>query len=209
MSELKRLRARIAELPPGRRLIALAGPPASGKSHLTQALCGALNADQPGRAAIVAMDGFHYDDLVLEARGHRARKGAPHTFDVDGLSHLLMRLRSDPARDIAVPIFDRDLEIARAGAAIVPAQAEIILVEGNYLLLDAAPWDGLAQYFDLSVMIHVPEPVLRARLEARWQSHGADAATVQAKLDENDLPNGRLVLEQSRRADLLIDGTAT
>ena len=32
-------------------------------------------------AAVVPMDGFHYDDAVLTAKGLRQRKGAPETFD--------------------------------------------------------------------------------------------------------------------------------
>ena len=39
------------------------------------------------------MDGYHHDDAVLRARGLLARKGAPETFDVGGLAHMLDRLR--------------------------------------------------------------------------------------------------------------------
>ena len=62
------------------------------------------------------MDGFHYDDLYLTPAGLRPRKGAPDTFDVGGLEHAVQRLRSRNADHVAVPIFDRQLEIARAGA---------------------------------------------------------------------------------------------
>jgi len=71
-------------LPKGRRLIAIAGAPASGKSTLAARVVEGLNAQVPGRAAVVPMDGFHLDDTVLSARGDLARKGAPHTFDVLG-----------------------------------------------------------------------------------------------------------------------------
>ena len=67
-------------------------------------------------AKVVPMDGFHYDDAVLEARGLRARKGAPDTFDVSGFTHLLNRLRVEA--EVAIPVFDRQMELSRAGAGI-------------------------------------------------------------------------------------------
>lgn len=197
--------ARLAALPGGRHLIGIAGAPASGKSTLAEAIVDRLNADRPGRAAVVPMDGFHYDDLILDARGDRPRKGAPHTFDVDGFRHLLMRLRDPDAPDIAIPVFDREIEIARAGAAILPASVEIVVVEGNYLLLDVPPWDRLAGAFDLTAMVEVSEETLRQRLAHRWESLGLPADEVHAKCEENDLPNGRTVRNRSRAADIVID----
>jgi len=81
----------LSALPARRQLVALAGPPASGKSTLARQLVAQLNQRHPKRAAIVPMDGFHFDDAVLAARGDLPRKGAPHTFDVGGLAHLLGR----------------------------------------------------------------------------------------------------------------------
>lgn len=70
----------------------------------------------PGAAAILPMDGYHYDDLLLEARGDRPRKGASHTFDVDGFHAMLTRLAANDGRDVVVPVFDRSFEIARISA---------------------------------------------------------------------------------------------
>ena len=78
----------------GRIIVALAGPPGSGKSTLAEALVESLNADVPGCATVLPMDGFHYDDLYLTPAGLRPRKGAPDTFDVGGLRHTLLRLKS-------------------------------------------------------------------------------------------------------------------
>lgn len=191
-----------------RRLIAIAGAPGSGKSTFVQSLCERLDRERSGFARILAMDGYHFDDRVLEARGQRARKGAPHTFDVDGLAVMLARLKADDGKDIAVPVFDRSLEIARAGAEIIPASARLILVEGNYLLLDDPAWTPLRSLFDLTVMLDVPRDVLSDRLRARWSGYGMDEATVRAKLDGNDLVNADLVLNHSVAAQFLIANVA-
>lgn len=181
----------------GRVIVALAGAPGSGKSTVAERLADALNADRPGTAAVLPMDGFHYDDLHLVPAGLRPRKGAPHTFDVGGLYHALLRMRARDEPAVAVPVFDREIEIARAGARLVPAEVPVIIVEGNYLLLGQDPWTRLAPLFDVTVLIDVPEPVLRARLERRWQDLGLTGAEITAKLEANDLPNGRQVRTQS------------
>lgn len=115
-----------------RRIITIVGAPGSGKSTLAEQLVGRLNEDPEGYAALLPMDGYHYDDRVLIERGLRARKGAPETFDVVGLVHMLDRLRRDEEDEIAVPVFDRDLEVSRAGARLIPHAVRALIVEGNY-----------------------------------------------------------------------------
>ncbi|MFN6925328.1 MAG: nucleoside/nucleotide kinase family protein [Tabrizicola sp.] len=185
----------------GRVILAIAGAPGSGKSTLADKLVGTLDARQAGLAMVLPMDGYHYDDLYLVPAGLRSRKGAPQTFDVGGLYHTLKRLRARDEPEVAVPVFDRQIEIARAGARLIPASVPVIVVEGNWLLLDQAPWDRLRPMFDITVMVEVPEPVLRARLRGRWERLGLTEAEILAKLEENDLPNGRLVRDGSVAAD--------
>jgi pantothenate kinase len=182
-----------------RLLVALAGPPGVGKSTTCEALADILNTVAPGSAGILAMDGYHFDDLLLVARGDRPRKGAPHTFDLGGLAAMIERLRADDGSDIAVPVFDRSIEIARAGARIIDGRARIIIVEGNYLLLDWPGWRELG--FDVTVMLEADEAVLEARLTTRWQGFGYEGQAMLDKMEGNDLPNMRLVLRQSRPAD--------
>nr|WP_172327121.1 AAA family ATPase [Mangrovicoccus sp. HB161399] len=194
--------ARLTEMPRGpRRLIAVAGAPGSGKSRLAQFLADGLNAACPGRAEVVPMDGFHYDDAVLEARGLRPRKGSPATFDVAGFDHLLARLRANAEPEIAIPVFDRDLEISRGGARIIGRDVEILVIEGNYLLLDMPPWDRLARHFDETVFLDVPPDELERRLHRRWTvKHALPPEEAERKLRENDLPNGETVRRNSRKA---------
>jgi pantothenate kinase len=188
----------------GRSLTAIAGAPGAGKSSLAEKLVARLNDQISESAAVLGMDGYHLDDLILVPRGLRARKGAPETFDVDGLRHMLGRLRRDEEVRIAVPVFDRSLEIARAGARLIPHSIRHLVVEGNYLLLDRRPWSDLLPFFDTTVMIVVPETILRERLMQRWQGYGLSPGEIAVKLDENDLPNGRVVTAGSVASEFVI-----
>lgn len=185
-----------------RLIVAIAGAPGSGKSTLAERLREKIAASGES-VAVVPMDGFHFDDRVLGARGLLARKGAPETFDVVGFRHLLMRLRAREV-DVAIPVFDRSIEIARAGAAIVPAETRIILAEGNYLLLDEPPWDSLAGAFDLTIWLDVPLDELERRLVRRWLDHGFAPDKAREKALSNDIPNTRRVAAGSRPADITL-----
>lgn len=199
----EQLAAEIAARAGGRArfLVALAGAPGAGKSTLAQALAAALPA-----ARVVPMDGFHYDNAVLRVRGLLGRKGAPETFDAGGLLNLLGRLR-EPG-EVAIPVFDRAADLARAGGEVVTDADRILIVEGNYLLLDAQPWARMRPLFDLTVFIEVPEAELEARLIRRWRDHGLDEAAARARAQGNDIPNARLVARGSGPADLRLGPAA-
>ncbi len=185
----------------GRRLVvALAGPPTAGKSTLAEAIVRQLD----GRAIALGLDAFHFDDAVLEARGDRARKGAPHTYDVGGYAALLDRLRTPTAEPIALPVFDRTLELTRAAAEICEPQHRIIITEGNWLLLDESPWDQLAPRFDLTAFVSTDLATVERRIRERWQRLGFDGGEANHRAEQNDLPNARLALASSRPADITI-----
>ena len=204
MSEIAHLAATLFRKAAGRSrlMVAVAGPPGAGKSTFAAALAPLL---PEGQAAIVPMDGFHYDNAVLDARGLRARKGAPETFDFDGFRHLLERLRKADA-EVAVPLFDRPADLARAGAELVPAGKKFVLVEGNYLLLDESPWYGLGPLFDFTVWLDVAPAELERRLLQRWLDHGLSAEEARARALANDLPNAERVMARRRLADVVISG---
>jgi pantothenate kinase len=190
----------------GRRLITIAGAPGSGKSTVAERLVSKLNTDRPGAAAILPMDGYHFDDAVLNERDMRARKGAPETFDVGGLGHMLRRLKLNDEDEVAVPVFDRAIEISRAAARLISKTVSTIIVEGNYLLLDLPPRSNLREMFDATVMIDVSEEVLRLRLTERWESYALSTEEVKAKVETNDLVNGRVVATNSSKPDFILQG---
>ena len=183
-----------------RIVVAIAGPPGSGKSTLAAALHGLL---PEGQAEVVAMDGFHYDDAVLVPRGLRPRKGAPETFDFAGFETLLKRIRAGEP-DIAIPVFDRSMELSRAAAAVVSSATKFVLVEGNYLLLDEEPWSRLAPLFDFSIFVDVQRAELEKRLMQRWREHGRSDEDACTWISSNDMPNIERVLARRRAADMII-----
>jgi pantothenate kinase len=184
-----------------RKLIAVAGPPGSGKSSVSAALCLALQ--NAGRSAVVVpMDGFHLDNAVLRQRGILERKGAPASFDAAGFVHLVRRIVA--GEDVIYPVFDRERDIAIAGAAHLSSDTEFVLFEGNYLHLRDAQWRDLAPLWTLTIAIDTPRDVLADRLLRRWLDYGLPEAQAAARRDANDMPNADLVLSSSFPADLTI-----
>ena len=198
---MQALAARIAALAAarqGRVLIAIAGAPGAGKSTLAEALVDRLGA----QAALVPMDGFHLDNAILDARGRRFAKGSPDTFDAAGFEALLLRLKA--GGEVIVPVFDRDLDLSRGSARVVPPDARIIVAEGNYLLLRDAPWDRLRDLWDLTVFLDVPQDELERRLIARWHHYGLSDADARRRAFDNDIPNARTVTGRSFAAEIVI-----
>ncbi|MER2534130.1 MAG: nucleoside/nucleotide kinase family protein [Rhizobiaceae bacterium] len=182
-----------------RLMIAVAGPPGAGKSTLSRQLADAL-----GDSAILQADGFHFDDMLLDRLGKRHRKGAPDTFDVDGLDIMIGRLRRrDP---VLAPIFDRRLEIARAAAIEIEPQRRYVIVEGNYLALNSAPWNRLRMHFDVVVFIDVQRDELERRLVRRWTELGSTPDEVHRHVVGNDLLNVDTVLTDSGGFDFVVTG---
>lgn len=186
-----------------RFIVAIAGPPGAGKSTFADALREALIA-RGETVEILPMDGFHMDNGILSARGLLPRKGAPETFDVRGFADILKAVRQAD-EEVLVPVFDRSREIAIASARPIAPDTHIVLAEGNYLLIDHAPWSRLKDMFDLTIFVGPSEDVLRERLIARWVHHGLDEAGIAWKLDGNDLPNARYIIANSRPADIRLE----
>ena len=185
-----------------RRLIAVAGPPASGKSTVSAALLAALNANGPV-AGLLAMDGFHLDNGILDARGLRQRKGAPETFDFAGLRATLHRLIDE--EEVIVPTFDRTRDVSLGASAVIGTDVETVVVEGNYLLLNETPWVELRPFWDFTVLISAENNTLEQRLVDRWIHHGFSPKEARAKALENDIPNAMRVLNGSFTPDLTIN----
>ena len=87
---------------------------------------------------------------------------------------------------------------------MIAQSVNIILAEGNYLLLKQAPWNNLAVYFDKTVMLKASQNTLEKRLYNRWIEHGLSSSEISSKLNENDMPNVETVITMSASADYFI-----
>ena len=181
-----------------RYFIALSGPPASGKSTISEKLVKDLTL-KGHNSSILQMDGFHYDDQILKQKSLLLKKGAPETFDVMGFLNFLFRLQNE--NEVAIPIFDRSLELSRSSAVIISKETRVVIVEGNYILLKTHPWRELHKFFNSTIMINTKHEILEKRLIERWRSFNIPEEEIKQKVFENDLPNGMNVYKNSILAD--------
>jgi pantothenate kinase len=180
-----------------RKLLGLVGAPGAGKSTLAVALQAAF----PGVSQVVPMDGFHLANVELQRLGRAARKGAPDTFDSAGYVALLKRLRDQAGDEIVyAPEFRREIEEPVAGAIAVLPQTRLVITEGNYLLLDAGPWAGVAALLDDAWYVEVDDTLRVDRLTRRHEQFGRSSDEAAAWVAGTDEPNARLIEASRQRA---------
>lgn len=195
----------------GRYLVALAGPPGSGKTTLGalwETLAQEYRFDIPVQC--LPMDGFHLPNTELDRRtivrnGEtiplRKIKGAPESYDLDGIHRSFHALRIGKA--FAWPRYDRQIHDPVADAIPV-ANAGVIFIEGNYLLLDEPQWRELHKITDFSVFVECSEAVARERLLARQQRGGRAYHAAVQHYEFNDLPNWQRVMRRRLSGDVIL-----
>lgn len=185
--------------------IGIAGGPGTGKSTLSADLVAKLNATRPGSAALVPMDGFHMRHAKLEGLGLVDFKGAPHTFEAEAFVSFLDRLKSAD-KAMMGPGYSRQIEDVVENAFTIAPSVRVLIVEGNYLLLDDGPWAGVKPLLDYSIFIKVPRETVRARLLKRHAEAGlfSEARNI-AHIARTDLPNYDLVSASQDRADMVVE----
>ena len=180
-----------------RVLLALAGPPASGKSTLSSKLV----QHYTDQSVILPMDGFHLDNAILQHMGILDRKGSPESFDAAGFISTVRRVRD--GEHVFVPQFDRNADFSRACASKI-GDHKLVIVEGNYLLFDEPPWRSLATFWDISIWMDLPIEVIEQRCIQRWLDHGLDVQTAQKRAHNNDVANARRIINNRLQSDHLI-----
>ena len=189
-----------------RRILGVAGPPGVGKSTFAAAYVDQLRLAGTS-AVLVPMDGFHLADVTLEHLGLLGCKGAPETFDAWGYAALLARVRSRPPQTVYAPGFERDLEQPIAAAVGIPADADVVVTEGNYLLLDRPEWRAVRAQLDEVWFVQLDDDVRRERLIARHMAFGKSPDEARAWVDRVDAKNTVLVEESRVAADRVLDLT--
>ena len=197
-----RIRARELIQRSGRALLGLVGPPGAGKSTLAAA----LQAEFAGVAQVVPMDGFHLANVELERLGRRARKGAPDTFDATGYVALLRRLLVQADDEIVyAPEFRREIEEPVANAIPVFANTQLVITEGNYLLIEDGPWADVRGLLDEVWYVDVDDALRVDRLTQRHQQFGRSADAAAAWVAGTDEPNARLIEASRARASFVFN----
>ena len=191
-----------------RILVMLAAPPGTGKSTLVSFLEYLAKSVIPDkRVQSVGMDGFHLRQEYLlthtvELDGEQipmARiKGAPITFDLQAL-----RTKIEEAAQGQIckwPHYDRQLHDPVDNAITI--DADILLIEGNYLLLDADGWRDLSRFADYTIVLTADEDMLRERLIGRKMKTGMTREDAERFVEFSDMPNVRLCLDKTMKVDL-------
>lgn len=192
---------------PDRRriMIGITGAPAAGKSTLASSLAADFRLDGgPDAAVAVGMDGYHLANSELDRLGVASRKGAPETFDAYGFVALLRRLRAAEEPIVYVPSYSRTLHESIGGVVPVKADVEVIVVEGNYLLLDKEPWDHVRELLDLAIYLDTAAGIRLPSLLRRQRSRGLDRDAAHDWVYRSDEANADLVASTRDRADLIL-----
>ncbi|CAN5191019.1 nucleoside triphosphate hydrolase [soil metagenome] len=189
-----------------RYLLGLAGSPASGKSTFSAQLVNRINFVLNKEVAVVVpMDGYHFSNQVLDEMGLKPLKGIPATFDGQGFVDLIKRLKSETNESVFAPLFDRSIEASIENGIEIAPRHEIIVSEGNYLLIDEKPWNELRNLFDEIWFIDSTMEKLMPRLLERHKNCGRNNEETKAKIDSTDLPNAILIDGTKSRAHRVID----
>jgi len=185
----------------GRVIVGLVGKPGAGKSTLSSYLLKKLPKET---TTLVPMDGFHLSNLQLKLLGRSDRKGAPDTFDSYGFLNLLQRIKMSTDEEIYFPIFHREMEESIASEGVIHPYTSLILVEGNYLLLDSDGWSGVAKTLTESWFIDVDNDRRMARLVARHIKFGKSPEEAHTWAHGSDQYNSNLIELTRKNADVVV-----
>ena len=192
-----------------RLLVFLAAPPAVGKSTLASVLAHLSRVDeQLCEIQDIGLDGFQYPQRYLDSHTMlkdgiriplRDVKGCPETFDIKKLTEALRIIRD---QYITWPVYDRNLHDVFEDQ--IQISKDILLLEGNWLLLQEEGWKELKQFCDYSIFIQAEEDMLKQRLIERKIQGGLSRSEAIAFYERSDGRNVSRVLQHSMQADLTL-----
>lgn len=192
-----------------RIIIFLAAPPAVGKTTLSQFLeFLSKELDEFEEIQAVGLDGFHYSNKYLcshttERDGKeiilKEIKGAAETFNYEAVKGKLSKIKTE---NILWPIYSRALHDIEEDK--IKIEKNIILIEGNWLLLDEDNWRNLKEYCDYSIMVTAEKELLKERLITRKVMGGLSREAAEEFYEKSDGRNIERVLEKIVKHDLTL-----
>lgn len=186
-------------------MVAIAGPPAAGKSTLAEDICRALN-DCAGRqiSQFCPMDGFFFSNAKLDRLGLRRFKGRIDTFDVESYVSCLSGIRRGK-REFYWPIYSREkLHDVVTDGTWISAATTVFVTEGNYVLSTIGLWRELIELVDLKLYLEVAEDVMIQRLRRRYSMGELTRQEAEEKIVETDLPNAKCIATNRDLADIVL-----
>ena len=87
----------------------------------------------------------------------------------------------------------------------MPPEADLVVTEGNYLLLDRPEWRAVREQLDEVVHLVTDDDVRRRRLVARHVEFGKTLAEAEAWVARVDDANAALVEAAAHRADRVVE----
>ena len=190
----------------GRYFLGITGCPAAGKSMLAKNLTDEINfRTGDGLAAVVPLDGFHLPNSILKENGLLNIKGVPETFDADSFVELINRLHEFPDRSVMCPAYDRKIHDPVENSITIQPDNRLIIVEGNYLLLNVSPWNTIRTKMNEVWYIDTPLNTVKERLFYRHIAGGSDKKEAERKVELVDLPNAELVKKTLLSADKIVN----
>jgi pantothenate kinase len=184
-----------------RVVLGITGPPGVGKSTLTEELTAALSVTP----RVVGMDAFHLAHQHLEDAGLVERKGAHFTFDGWGFVSLLRRIRNQELDEVVfVARFDRSIEDSIAAAIPITLADRVVIVEGNYLLLDLPPWAEVRHLLSRCVYLDLDDETRLERLIRRHIEFGKTPEHARHHVAKSDELNTQLIAQTRHLADAVL-----
>ncbi|MGR3292576.1 MAG: nucleoside/nucleotide kinase family protein [Candidatus Scalindua sp.] len=189
-----------------RYFLGITGCPAAGKSMLAKSLADEINfRTGDDLAAVVPMDGFHLPNSILKQRGLLNIKGAPETFDADSFVELINRLHEFPDQSIMCPAYDRKIHDPVKNSITIRPCNRLIIIEGNYLLLNVTPWNMIRTKMNEVWYIDTPLKTVKEQLLRRHIAGGTSKKEAERKVESVDIPNAELIKKTLLLADKIVN----
>ena len=217
-----------------RLIIAIAGPPGSGKTAFTTLLTAVINAElQSEQAVMLQQDGWHYPNAYLDSHfvGQKNSSLRIHCGDDPAMDTQA----SKPAYEVPLrlfkgspetydtqaaytclqrirqgetthyPVYSRKLHDPIPEGGMVLPNHHFVLVEGNYWLLMEKEWLPFQTLFDVTIFLTADPASLVEGLSQRHLRGGKSAEFVHKHMQMVDIPNIERVLKHSSPAQFIVE----
>ena len=153
----------------------------------------------------------------------KERRGAHWTFNADAFVASIEKLRRNKEEVILLPSFDHGVGDPVENSICVPRATQVVIVEGNYLLIgtasyvifclvpflwrssDVEPWNRVVDLMDETWFAECDLEIAMQRVYRRHLATGKAPDVARRRITHNDRLNAKLVHSFAFRANLLFN----